>query len=148
MNTSQLYDKDFYAWTVEMTKALKNKAISKLDLEHLAEELEGMSARELREIRSRLIVLIMHLLKWEYQPLKQSNSWKSTIFQQRFELQDLLAQSPSLKNKFRNELENIRIYKKAIIDASLETGLPQSNFPTNLPYSPEQLLDDDFYPRN
>ena len=62
MNTSQLYDKDFYAWTVEMATALKNKAISKLDLEHLAEELEGMSARELREIRSRLIVLIMHLL--------------------------------------------------------------------------------------
>jgi len=146
MNTYKLYDKDFYAWTVEMASALKNKTLDQLDFEHLAEELEGMSARELREIRSRLIILIMHLLKWEYQPLKQSSGWKSTIFQQRYELQDVLEQSPSLKNKLQSELSKPRIYKKSVVDASIETGLLQSSFPSDLPYTISQLLDDEFYP--
>lgn len=68
MNTEELYDKDFYAWTVEMAQALKSKTFDQLDLKHLEEEILIMGAREKSELRSRLKRILQHLLKWEYQP--------------------------------------------------------------------------------
>ena len=70
MNISQLYDKDFYQWTVETAKAIKNKAIDKIDFQHLQQEIEDMGISQLRELESRLDVLLMHLLKWQYQSNK------------------------------------------------------------------------------
>lgn len=95
--SATLYDKDFYAWTQEQAKLIKERTLSKLDLVHLYEELNIMGAKEKSELKNRLAQLLMHLLKWKYQPSRQSRSWQNTIKDQREELEDLLEDNPSLK---------------------------------------------------
>lgn len=149
MELKDLYDKDFYAWTMETANVLKSKAFNKIDLEHLIEEIESMGASDYRELRSRLIILIAHLLKWEYQPKERSSGWKGTIIEQRMQLQGLLEQSPSLNNKVTELLGAAKsVYPKSTRIAVEETGIPRKAFPETCPYNLDQILDDDFYPEN
>lgn len=146
MTNSGLYEKDFYQWTLQTVQMLKDKAFNEIDINHLIEEVESMGASDYRELRSRLIVLMAHLLKWEYQPKERSSGWVGTIEEQRIQLQGLIEQSPSLKNKAIACLENNVNYLKALNIASRETMIPKKAFPQVSPYSLSELLDDDFFP--
>jgi hypothetical protein len=97
MSPADLYDRDFYEWTVRNAELLRSGRATEADLEHIAEEIEDMGKREQRELYSRLKVLIAHLLKWQVQPDRRGSSWESTILVQRRDLKRLLAQNPSLK---------------------------------------------------
>ena len=44
--TVNLHNIDFYAWTEQQAKYLKEKALDKLDLTYLLEEVISMGARE------------------------------------------------------------------------------------------------------
>src|SRR4029453_13613406 len=94
---AELYDHDFYAWTQEQAALLRKGAVHALDLTNLAEEIESLGKSQHRELGSRLDVLMLHLLKWGYQPLERSGSWPGTIRTQRRELRRLLQQNPSLR---------------------------------------------------
>src|SRR5579872_5517180 len=98
-NIQQEYEKDFYAWAVHNARLLRAGKLSEIDVENIAEEIESMGKSEKRELISRLAILLSHLLKWKCQPERRSRSWKLTIKEQRFELIDLLAESPSLKHE-------------------------------------------------
>ena len=74
-----LYDQDFYQWTQEQSELMKAGALSQLDISNLIVEVESMGKSQKRELLSRITVLLMHLLKWDYQPDRRSGSWKSTI---------------------------------------------------------------------
>jgi len=139
-----LYEKDFYAWIIENAKLIRENRLSELDVENLAEEIECMGRTEKRELLHRLIVLIMHLLKWKFQPQKQSKSWRSTIWTQRRDLLRLLQESPSLKHILQERL--IEAYDDAVIQAVCQTSLPQSFFPTKCPFTWEQIFDENFWP--
>ena len=147
MNTQSLYEKDFYAWTVETANQLRSRQLNKIDIDHLAEEVESMGASERRQLQSRLEVLLIHLLKLKYQPEYQhKGSWLRTVREQRKRLKDLLNQNPSLKSKI--EVIALNAYSYAKDSAVYETGLHMNTFPTQLPYTLEQILDDNFYPDN
>ena len=149
MELKNLYDKDFYAWTMATANTLKKKAFNDIDLEHLIEEIESMGASDFRELRSRLIILIAHLLKWDYQQSQRSSGWKGTIIEQRMQLQGLLEQSPSLNSKAADLLNDAKFtYLKSLKIASEETGIAKKAFPETCPYTLDQILDDDFYPDN
>lgn len=140
-----LYDKDFYAWTMDTVSKLKNKQFNEIDLIHLTEEVEIMGAREKSELKNRLAILLAHLLKWDYQPeMNHGYSWKNTIEEQREEINDLLEDNPSLKSKIISTLP--KAYKKGLRIAFNETGIAKKAFPQECPYTLEQLLDEDFYP--
>ena len=141
-----LHEQDFYAWTQQQAELLKSNQFTKLDITHLIEELESMSATEKRELISRLEVLLMHLLKWQYQPSFQSRSWVLTIEEQRLQLEDHLQENPSLKNPEHLQASIDKAYRRALIKAERETGLARSVFPKTCPYSFEQMMDMDFYP--
>jgi hypothetical protein len=119
---NKLYDHDFFAWTQDQADALKRRSVNELDWENLLEEVEDLGRSERRELRSRLIVLMTHVLKWELQPEMRSRSWMATIRVQQRELHDLLGESPSLKTTLD------RIWTKACQDAedvaAIETALP------------------------
>ena len=70
---------DFAAWAEAHAEALRAGRLDALDLEHLAEEIEDLSNRERDAIESHLETLVMHLLKWRYQPDQRSRSWEATI---------------------------------------------------------------------
>lgn len=140
------YNTDFYAWCMQQAKFLENGEYKNLDLENLKEEIESMGRKEINELKNRLIVLIFHLLKWQFQVERQGNSWKNTIKEQRRQIQFTLKDSPSLKSKIDSILDEV--WKYAVVDASDETNLPKDAFPNKPIWTLKEILDDDFYPNN
>lgn len=136
------YKNDFYGWTQQQSQMLRHKKINQIDWEYLAEEIEDMGRSEKRQLSSRLEVLIMHLLKWEFQPNLRSRSWQLTIKEQRLRLEKLLAENPSLKSQLEDMIE--KTYPLAVISAEKETGL--SIFPETCPYELTEILSAKFLP--
>jgi hypothetical protein len=138
------YDADFFQWTQATAEMIRQGRLAEVDLEHVAEEIEAMGKRDRREVRSRLIVLLMHLLKWELQPEKRTGSWRTTIDEQRTQIQFSIQDSPSLRRFPSDELA--AIYKRAVSRAIAQGRLGASRFPSSCPYTAEQILDGDFFP--
>ncbi|MGA2590906.1 MAG: DUF29 domain-containing protein [Bryobacteraceae bacterium] len=141
---SSLYDEDFFEWTRRNAELLRAGQLDQADIGHIAEEIEDMGRRDLKELNSRMRVLLLHLLKRQLQPEKRSRSWDSTIVSQRIEIEDDLKQSPSLRAKLRTEFKDN--YEKAVRRAIVETGLTRDRFPNECPFTLEQILDPEFLP--
>ena len=139
-----LYNRDFYLWTKSTAKLLKERNFSEVDIVNLVEEIETLGRSEKRELKNRLIVLLMHLLKWKYQPGKRSESWRSTISEQRISLEALLEDSPSLKPFLPEVFDNC--YQKARVKAASETGIKQDIFAAESPFTPEETLSFEYLP--
>jgi hypothetical protein len=141
-----LYETDFYAWTHQQAALLRKNKWRELDVANLAEEVESLGRRDKRELGSRLQVLLVHLLKWCYQPERRedSHSWTDTIVEQREQIEDLLADSPSLRPQVP-ELLTLR-YVRARRRALRDTGLAEAVLPQMCPWTIEQALDDAFWP--
>src|SRR5438105_12801289 len=90
LNLSLLYERDETAWLEAMSALAASGQYVELDFPHLSEYLADMAKRDRREVISRLVVLLCHLLKWEHQPERRSGSWRGTIRAQRRELRQLL----------------------------------------------------------
>lgn len=144
MSHAHGYDRDFYGWLTDNARFMRNQQWDQVDAEHLAEELEAMARSEKRELLSRLSVLLMHLMKWQYQPPMRTRSWRNTITTQRIDIQDLLIDSPSLTSYLNERLESA--YTKAKLKAENGAGIEQQQFPLECPYSVEELLSADFFP--
>jgi hypothetical protein len=138
------YQKDFYGWTQEQAALLKAGRLHELDIINLLEEIETMGRSEKRELDSRLTVLLVHLLKWHYQPARRGKSWQLTIEGQRDNCFDVLDDNSSLKPQF--EVICGRAYSKARTLAAKETGLDKSVFPVTCSWTLAQILDNEFYP--
>jgi len=147
MTTSiaSLYETDFYGWIQQQAHTLRTRNLSALDFEHLIEEIESMGRSEQRALESRLEVLLMHLLKWQFQPRLQGPSWRFTIKEQRRRIAKLLKKNPSLTNTL-NEVIN-DAYESARILAAEETGLEETAFPSLCPWSFVQIMDETFWPQ-
>ena len=143
---AQLYEEDFFEWTQATAALIRAGKWYDLDREILAEEVESLGKSDWRELGSRLDVLVMHLLKWRYQPSERSRSWRSTIRTQRRELRRLLQQNPSLHAQVVGVIADG--YSDARLEASDETGLPLTIFPECCPWTAEQVLDADFWPES
>ncbi|MBP0029193.1 DUF29 domain-containing protein [Roseofilum sp. Guam] len=143
---SNLYDRDYYLWLETTSQLLRDRQLDRIDLEHLAEELEDMGKSEKRAIESNLEILLMHLLKYQYQLEKQTNSWRYTIYEHRDRIQKAFRDSPSLKNYFNQIFEGC--YAKARQRAAIETGMNIDNFPELCPFSITETLDMDYWPEN
>ncbi len=139
-----LYQSDYYTWVRQQAELLRAGRFDDLDTAHLIEELEAMGASERRELTNRLTVLLMHLLKWQFQPARRGAAWSLTIRVQRMDIADLLNDEPGLKPEIPQALE--KAYRKARLLAANETGMDEMTFPKQSPYSMEQTMADDFLP--
>jgi hypothetical protein len=140
----QDYEADFYGWSMEQSSRLRLLRIPGLDTENLAEEIESLGRSEKQELATRSEVLLMHLLKWKYQPEGRSRSWSGTIHEQRRKMKRLLKDNPSLRPRIPEILADL--YSDAVESAAEETGLPESSFPTTCAWSDEQVMAKDFLP--
>lgn len=136
-------EQDRYAWTLESANRLRSGQLAGLDLERLAGELEEMGRSEKHALSSHLKVLMLHLLKWRYQPGFRGVSWQLSITNARDEIQELLEDSPSLRHQLADLMT--RRYPVARQRAILETGLPETTFPRPCPFTVEQLLDAEYW---
>jgi len=143
--TTTTYHTDFYAWTRQQTAFLQAEELEKLDLPNLAEEIESMGKSQRREVKSRLAILLMHLLKWHYQPhMNYGDSWRTTIATQRREIEIELDDSPSLRREVPDFI--VYAYSLARKDAARETNLPLATFPADCPWTVEEVLNGDWLP--
>ena len=138
------YETDVVAWANEQAALLRSGNLSALDIEHIAEEIEDVGKSEKRELASRMVVLLAHLLKWKFQPTFRGKSWQNTIAVQRLDIAYELDDVPSLKSSLQDEKWLNLVWRKAIVSASNETGL--DNFPDVNPWTIEQVLSDGFWP--
>jgi hypothetical protein len=140
------YDVDFFEWTQQQAKALAAGKASELDWANLAEEIESLGKRDRRALRSRLEVLVIHLLKWRYQPERRQSghSWSSIIRTQRRRIDQILEDSPSLRRQVSDLMA--ADYPAVRLNASDETGLSLETFPESCPWTAEQVLDEMFWP--
>ncbi len=140
--SAELYEIDFYKWTIEQVKFLEEEKWNCLDVPNLIEEIESLGKQQRNELINRLGVLLGHLLKWEFQPSHRSRSWLLTIREQRRQILRLLKQSPSLRPYLQESIEEA--YESGLDLAVGETLLEYESFPQECPYSQEQILDTDF----
>ena len=138
------YEEDFVLWIEHQVQLLRERKFDLLDMDNLLEELDSMGRNLRRELQSRLIVLIMHLLKCQAQPHRISRGWLGTIGEQRTEILLLLEQSPSLRRQLSLYMNHA--FNKALKRASRESRLPLSSFPATNPFSESELLDDEYMP--
>ena len=143
---NDLYEQDLHAWALQNATLLRQGHLAEVDAEHLAEELEDMGANKKRAIVRHLMRLLQHLLKYKMQPQLRSKSWQLTIRNQREDLQELLEESPSLVHMLHDPERWRRAYARAVSEASIETGMDESVFPRECPFTVEQALNPDFWP--
>jgi hypothetical protein len=139
-----LYERDFFAWSQEQAALLRAGRLTEADIPNIIEEIESMGRSERRELVNRLVVLLLHLLKWRYQPALRGNSWRLSIKEQRIRLASHLSDNPSLQAGIDDAMA--QAYQLAAIEAERETGLPERNFPAVCPFSFEQAMDASFRP--
>jgi hypothetical protein len=138
------YDEDYCAWLAENAALLRAGGLSRIDAEHIAEELEDMGKSERRALRSQLNLLLLHLLKWRHQPTHRGVSWKLSIRNARRRIELIVADSPSLRPGLPALL--VDEYAAARLDAIDETGLPAEVFPATCPFAMDQVFDAGFWP--
>lgn len=141
---SKTYDDDFYTWTMTQADAARRRSANEFDWDNVAEELETLGRAEARELHSRYVVLLTHLLKWAYQPGRRGRSWSNTIAIQRRLIMRHMRQNPGLKANEREEF--IDAYGVARLKASNETKLDPETFPETPPFTMEQAMDNDWLP--
>jgi hypothetical protein len=142
--SNSLYEQDFYAWANEQAALLRAGKLADADIENIAEEIESMGRSEKRELVNRLTVLLLHLLKWQFQPGLRGNSWRLSIEEQRYRLEDHLNDNPSLQAQLDKAMRDA--YRLALIEAERETGLARETFPPQCSYSFGEAMRPEFWP--
>jgi hypothetical protein len=144
LKLKSLYDNDFNLWAENQAAALRSNRLEDLDRSNLIEEIEDLARRDKKALRSYLKVLFLHLLKWQYQPDKRSKSWKISISNARIEIEDILLDSPNLRNYLSTVVDQSCV--NALRLATDETNLAIEAFPIECAYTLAEALALDFLP--
>ena len=144
VNRQKLYETDYLRWIETTVEKLRARDYSNIDWENLIAEIEDMGRSERRSLESNLVVIVLHLLKWQFQPDRRSGSWKASIVEHRRRIRKALKDSPSLKPYLEEILAEC--YVDAAEQASAETGLSIETFPQSCIYSAVEVLDSEFLP--
>ncbi|MGF1480850.1 MAG: DUF29 domain-containing protein [Cyanophyceae cyanobacterium] len=141
----RLYNTDFWLWIQQTAQQLQDREFDDVDWENLIEELEALGRNDKRAVVSNARIVILHLLKWAYEPQRRSRSWLSSIGEHRNRLAELFEESPSLQRIYTEEFE--KAYQRARKQAVLETGLDIKSFPERSPFTSDEVLSLDFLPQ-
>ena len=142
-----LYETDYNLWVIETVKQLQNREFEEIEWENLIDEVSDLSRRERQKLRSLLKRLVEHLLKlkyWESQVKDNEAHWKREILNFRQQLQEILADSPSLKPYVKEVYP--QCYQKGRKLASTASGLPLASFPSKPIARFDQILDENWLP--
>jgi hypothetical protein len=141
-----LYETDFNLWLEETAHLLKEGKWERLDRDNLLAEIEAMGRSEKNALKSNLEKLLLHLLKWKYQPAKRSNSWQYSMTEHCLRLLDTFEDSPSLKGYFDEVFD--KCYQNARLLAARETGLDKQTFPEICPFTKADILNPEYLPND
>ena len=139
-----LYEEDVAAWAVEQVALLRAGQWALLDIDHIAEEIEDMNLSNRHQLAHRMMLLMAHLIKWQYQPDRRGSSWKNTIRDQRKRIAKLLKKMPSLQTLLDDPQWYSDVWEDARSTAILQADLAE--LPKTCVWSLEQLLAEDYFP--
>ncbi|PSB18987.1 DUF29 domain-containing protein [Phormidesmis priestleyi ULC007] len=138
------YETDYLKWIETTLEKLRSRDYDSVDWENLIEEIEDMGRSEQRSLKSNLIVVLVHLLKWQFQPDRRSGSWGGSIVEHRRRIQEAVDDSPSLRPYLESIFDGC--YLQAVKQAKAETGLSSETFPQQCPYELVEVMSDEFLP--
>lgn len=144
-HSQTLYDTDYLQWIETTVEKLQSQDYANVDWENLIEEMADIRKSERRSLKSNFIVILVHLLKWEFHPEKKSGSWEASIIEHRRRVKEVLDDSPSLKSYLESVLSEC--YLQAVKQAKAETNLPIESFPVMCPYELAKVTNDEFLPQ-
>jgi Domain of unknown function DUF29 len=145
-DSANLYDRDYYLWLSHTAQLICEGKLSEVDTANLIEEIEDMGRSEKRAIESNLVVVLLHLLKYKYQPERRTNSWKSSIREHRRRLRKAFSASPSLKGYCEEVFHEC--YQDGREQAADETELPLNTFPPESPFTLDETLNPNYLPED
>ena len=142
-----LYECDYYTWALVNAAAIRERRLEDVDLDNVAAEMEDLGKSQESALESHLKVLLLHLLKLQYQPRRTTPSWQLTVREPRLALRKVLRRNPGLRGepKLREILNDA--YQEARLAAARETRLKEERFPPDCPWTFKQVEDDKFFPR-
>jgi Domain of unknown function DUF29 len=132
------YATDFYGWATETARKIRSGRLAEVNLEQVAEEIESLGKSEQQQLSNRLIILLVHMLKWEFQPGRRKSGWQGTILEQRERIKRLLAKNPSLQPLVEETIAEA--YSIALTTAAFETHMVEEDFPRTCPYLVDEIL--------
>ena len=140
---------DVHAWLLSQANRLREARPEAIDWLGLAEELEDIVALQRAKVVSLLSIVQAHLLKWHYSKIRRSeHSWQRSLVAARAELNTILDESRILRNELPGFM--VKAYAPARRLAGTDMRLAKSDwerlFPSDCPWTPEQVLDQDFLP--
>lgn len=135
---------DFNRWIDHTAQLLRDRRWQEIEVDHLIEEVEDLGKSQRRAIASQLTRILLHLLKWRYQPERRSDSWLDSITDARTQLELAIEESPSLKEYPLEKLEDS--YQRARRQAAQQTNLDISLFPESCPFAIANILDESWLP--
>ena len=133
------YERDLVLWAQATAQLLREQRWEAIDLAHLIEEVEDLGKSERSAIGSQMERIMVHLLKWQYQPQRRSDSWLDSINDGRSQIRRKIEDSPSLRNYPEAILQ--KEYARAWQEASRQTGLPLNIFPELCAFTIAQVLE-------
>jgi hypothetical protein len=139
-----LYERDFCLWVEEQARLLRAGRLEQLDVGNLLDEIEDLSISRKHAVTSNLVVILNHLLKYQFQPRRRSRSWLASIAEHRRRLRKEFQHAPSLRGYAREQFQEC--YQDGRRQALIETGLQENALPSAPTYTFDQTLDPDFLP--
>ena len=136
------YESDFYSWSLDQARLLREGQWGQLDRENIAEEIESLGREQFNKLESAFRVLLMHILNWDHQAKRRSRSWVISIKDQRLAINHILADNPGLQPRIPEALE--RAYSRARLAAAKETKLDEAVFPAHLAYGFNDIMTREF----
>jgi hypothetical protein len=134
-----LYETDYHKWAMETAAALREGRLQDIDVRATAEEIEDLGKSERHSLGSAVAQLFLHLLKTKYQPHLAGASWQASIKKQRVKIARITGENPSLRPLLSERAFLKGAYVDAVLDAVIETGLPEATFPATCPFGPDDL---------
>ena len=132
------YNEDFAAWLAAQALMLRERRFDQLDVEHLAEEVDGVGNSEFRAFTSAIELIVLHMMKWDYQVERRGRSWRSKIHEQRRQVAKLLKQNPSYKARINEAITDA--YSGVPDEVEKQTTIPAERLPEICPYSWDDIM--------
>ena len=143
-----LYDQDLVLWAEQQGRELRAAAgagwNAPIDWENVAEEIETLGRSERRSLASHITNVIEHLLKLQASPIGEpTRGWRDSVRRARTEIEDVLAESPSLRREVAAVIAKQTPRARAIVRANLEDHGEQPRIDLDaVSYTEQQVLGD------
>jgi hypothetical protein len=136
------YESDFYSWSLEQARLVRQGQWAHLDRDHVADEIESLGLAQFSKLTTALGTLLAQILEWDHQPTARARSLILSIELQRIEIEELLYDNPGPRPRIAEAIA--RAYRKARLDVAKETELNESNFPDTCVYGFEDIMTREF----